>query len=251
MDDGARDVSDRSLEGIMQRLSPEAYYQSPGGRRFLIAAALIANVPSGSHVLDVETGIGPAAVDIAEAFNCRVVAFDNYAPYLAFGRQNSVARGLAKQVTFKPLDGAAARTAFEPGTFDLILGLGGAMSDTIPGGLVGGFTAAASWCRSGGHLICGDLVTPSVPSDLMRFVFGDSLHGEGEFLTALDTAGFDLVFSARATGADWDEMSATMTRLRDRSLDLGPPDERQRQRLTEAARNHPEVAYLNILARRR
>jgi hypothetical protein len=46
-------------------------------------------------------------------------------------------------------------------------------------------------------------------------------------------------------------MRATMNRLRDRSLDLGPPDERQRQRLTEAARNHPEVAYLNVLARKR
>lgn len=251
MDDGARGVSSRSLEGIMGRLSPEAYYQSPGGRRFLIAAALIADVPAGARVLDVETGIGPAAVDIAEAFECRVVAFDNYAPYLAFGRQNAVARGVAKQVSFRPLDGAEARTAFEPSTFDLILGLGGAMSDTLPGGLAGGFAAAAEWCKTGGHLICGDLVTPGVPSDLMRFVFGDSLHGEGEFLSTLNDAGFDLVFSARATGADWDEMAATMNRLRDRSLDLGPPDERQRQRLTEAARNHPEVAYLNILARRR
>lgn len=251
MDDGARGLSDRSLEAIIGRLSPEAYYQSPGGRRFLIAAALLADLPRDARVLDVETGIGPAAVDIAEAFGCRVVAFDNYAPYLAFGRQNAVARGVGKQVTFKPLDGAAARTAFESGTFDAVLGLGGAMSDTLPGGLAGGFAAAADWCRPGGHLICGDLVTPGTPSELMRFVFGDSLHGEGDFLATLDEAGFDLVFSARATSADWDEMAVTMTRLRERSLDLGPPDERHRQGLTEAARNHPEVAYLNILARRR
>ena len=251
MDDGARAVSDRSLEGIIGRLSPEAYYQSPGGRRFLIAAALIADVPQGGRVLDVECGIGPAAVDVAEAFGCKVTAFDNYAPYLAFGRQNAVARGVGKRVTFRPLDGAGALTAFEAGSFDLILGLGGAMSDTIPGGLSGGFGAAATWCRPGGHLICGDLVAPGTPSDLMRFIFGDTLQSEADFLTALDGAGFDLVFGARATGADWDEMRATMTRLRDRSLDLGPPDERQRQRLTEAARNHPEVAYLNVLARRR
>jgi SAM-dependent methyltransferase len=235
----------------MARLSPEAYYQSPGGRRFLVAAALIAALSPGSRALDVECGIGPAAVDIAEGFGCRVVAFDNYAPYLAFGRQNAVARGVGKQVTFRSLDGAAALTAFEAGTFDLVLGLGGAMSDTLPGGLRGGFDAAATWLKPGGHLICGDLVAPGSPSDLMRVVFGDSLYGETEFLATLDDAGFDLVFAARATGADWDEMRATMNRLRDRSLDLGPPDERQRQRLTEAARNHPEVAYLNVLARKR
>lgn len=251
MDDGAGIVSDRSLEGIIGRLSPEAYYQSPGGRRFLIAAALLADLQPAARVLDVESGIGPAAVDIAEAFGCRVVAFDNYAPYLAFGRQNAVARGVGKQVTFRPLDGAAALSTFEASSFTLVLGLGGAMSDTIPGGLRGGFMAAASWLKPGGYLICGDLVSPGTPSDLMRFVFGDSLHAESEFLSTLSETGFDLVFAARATGADWDAMRTTMNRLRERSLDLGPPDERHRQRLTEAARNHPELAYLSVLARKR
>lgn len=250
MDDGARTVSDRSLEGIIAKLAPEAFYQSPGGRRFLIAAALIADLKPGARVLDVESGIGPAAVDLAEVFGCRVTAFDNYAPYLAFGRQNAVARGVGKLVTYKSLDGAAAMSSFEDHSFDLVLGLGGALGDTLPGGLAGGFRAAASWCKPGAHLICGDLVSPNPPSDLMRFVFGDSLHSESDYFGAAQTAGFDVVFATRSTGADWDEMRATMGRLRDRSLDLGPPDERQRQRLTEAARNHPEVAYLNLLARR-
>jgi hypothetical protein len=42
-----------------------------------------------------------------------------------------------------------------------------------------------------------------------------------------------------------------MDRLRARSLDLGPEDERLRQRLTEAARTHQEVAFLNVVARKR
>jgi hypothetical protein len=42
-----------------------------------------------------------------------------------------------------------------------------------------------------------------------------------------------------------------MERLRARSLDLGPEDERLRQQLTEAARTHPEVAYLNVVARKK
>ena len=241
----------RSLAGIIAGLSPEAYYQSPGGRRFLIAAALLAGIPHGARVLDVECGIGTAAVDLAEAFGCRVIAFDNYPPYLAFGRQHAIARGVGKLVTFRSLDGAAALTALEGETFDLVLGLGGALSDTLPGGLAGGLAAAARWCAPGGHLICGDLVAPGSPSDLMRFIFGDGLTGEGDFFAAIDRAGFELVFAARATSADWDAMRQTMDRLRERSLDLGPPDERQRQRLTQAARNHPELAYLSVLARRR
>jgi hypothetical protein len=85
----------------------------------------------------------------------------------------------------------------------------------------------------------------------MRFVFGETLLGEEDFFAAVAEAGFDLVFAARATSADWDAMREMMRRLRERALDLGPPDERQRQKLTEAARNHPELAYLNVLARRR
>jgi hypothetical protein len=46
-------------------------------------------------------------------------------------------------------------------------------------------------------------------------------------------------------------MLGTKERLRARSLDLGPEDERQRQQLTEAARTHPEVAFLNVLARKK
>jgi cyclopropane fatty-acyl-phospholipid synthase-like methyltransferase len=251
MADGSRPASPRSLEGIVSGLSPDAYYQSPGGRRFLIAAALLADLPHGARVLDVESGIGSGAVDLAEAFGAKVTAFDNYAPYLAFGRQNAAARGVGKSVQFKSLDGAEALNAIESGIFDVVLGLGGALTDTIPGGLEGGFAAAAKWCRPGGHLIAGELVTPSAPSDLMKHVFGGGLRSEGDFLSALEGAGFELVFSTRATSADWDDMRATMAKLRDRSLDLGPPDERQRQGLTEAARNHPEVAYLNVLARKR
>ncbi len=241
----------RSFEAILARLSPEAYYQSPGGRRFLIAAALLADLQPGMRVVDVECGIGSASIDLAEAFGCHVTAFDNYAPYTAFGRQNAIARGVGKLVTFRAMDGATAASAFNDDSFDVVLGLGGALGDTLPGGLKGGLAAAARWCVPGGYLICGDLVAPGTPSDLMRFVFGDTLVGEEEYFGALAEAGFDLVFAARATSADWDTMRETMRRLRERALDLGPPDERQRQKLTEAARNHPELAYLNVLARRR
>lgn len=240
-----------SLDSILAGLSPDAYYQSPGGRRFLIAGAMLAGVRRGSRVLDVACGIGPAAVDMAEAFGCKVTGFDNFAPYLAFGRQLANSRGVGKQVSFKELDGDEPLSAFEPETFDVVLGLGGGLTDSLPGGLTAGFRAAAEWLVPGGILIAGDLVSPVPPSELMRIVFGESLRSESAFLTALTSSGFDVVFASRATRADWDEMKATMNKLRERSLDLGPPDEQQRLRLTEAAQDHPEIAYLNVVARKR
>lgn len=242
---------DHSLETILERLSPEAFYQSPGGRRTLIAFALIAGVRRGSSVLDVQCGIGTASVDMAESFGCTVTAFDDYAPYLAFGRQQASARSVGKQVTFQSVSGANARDSFPQESFDLVLGLGGGLSDTLPGGLSGGTAAAGHWLKPGGILILGDLVAPGHPSDLMKIVFGESLLGEDDYLQTLSGTGFELVFAGRSTTSDWDQMLQTMSRLRARSLDLGPEDERHRQRLTEAARNHPEVAYLNVVARKR
>ena len=239
-----------SLDDIVSKLAPDAYYQSPGGRRFLIAATLLAGVQRGAKALDAGCGIGPAAVDLAEAFGCRVSAFDNFAPYLTFGRQLAASRGVGKLISFKELDRNQPLTAYDPISFDVVLGLGGGLTDSLPGGLTAGFAAAANWLRPGGVLICGDLVSPTPPSELMRAVFGPTLRSETDFLTALTGAGFDLVFVARASRADWDTMRETMTQLRERSLDLGPPDETHRLQLTEAAQDHPEIAYLNVVARR-
>ena len=85
----------------------------------------------------------------------------------------------------------------------------------------------------------------------MKMVFGQKLHAEDDYLAAIDGAGFDVIYAGRSTTRDWDQVSATMDRLRSRSLDLGPEDERLRQRLTEAARTHQEVAFLSVVARKR
>lgn len=241
----------QSLDQIIAGLSPDAFYQTPGGRRMLIALALISGLPQRSRIVDVQCGIGSASVDLAEVFKAQVTAFDDYAPYCAFGRQQAVKRGVNKQVDFRTIDGTDATTEIPAESFDAVLGLGGGLSDTLPGGLEGGLKAANDWLAPGGVVILGDLVTPAEPSQLMNIVFGDSLRSEDAYLDTVAAADFELVFAARSSSADWEEMSETMNRLRERDLDLGPHDERQRQRLTEASRTHPEIAYLNVAARKR
>lgn len=243
--------ANRSLEQILAQLSTDDYYQSPGGRRTLIAYALIAGVPQGARVLDVQCGIGSSAVDIAEAFGATVYGFDDYPAYLAFGRQLASNRGLSKQIDFQAVSGAKAVESYPAGSFDLVLGLGGGLSDTIPGGFEGGLSAAHQWLKQNGVIITGDLIAPGTPSDLMKMVFGQKLHAEDDYLAAIDAAGFEVIYAGRSTTRDWDQVSATMQGLRARSLDLGPEDERLRQRLTEAARTHQEVAFLNVVARKR
>jgi len=244
------DGAPQTLESIISTLAPEAFYQSPGGRRTLIAMAMVAGISRGCNVIDVQCGIGSASIDLAEAYDATVIAFDDYAPYLAFGRQQASSRGFAKKTTFQAVSGKDATTAFSPESFNLVLGLGGGLSDTLPGGLSGGLTAAHDWLLRGGVLILGDLVTPGLTSELMRIVFGDSLISEQDYLNAIEEAGFELILAVRSSAADWDQMASTMNLLRERALDLGPDDERQRQRLTTAARNHPEIAYLNVAARK-
>ncbi len=236
---------------MVDALSPESWYQSPGGRRTLLALAIAGGVSMGARVLDVQCGIGSASVDLAEHFEATVTGFDDYPPYLAFGKQQASARGVSKRTNFQSISGKDARTAIPAESFDVVLGLGGGLSDTLPGGLQGGLEAAASWLVDGGLLILGDLVTPGPTSELMRYVFGDSLISEEIYLDALDEAGFEVILAFRSSSSDWDQMAATMQQLRDRQLDLGPEDERQRQALTTAARNHPELAYLNAVSRKR
>lgn len=243
-------TANRSLEQLLAQLSPDEYYQSPGGRRTLMAYSLIAGIPQGARVLDVQCGIGSSAVDMAEAFGATVYGFDDYPAYLAFGRQLANNRGLAKQIDFQAVTGAKAVESYPQHDFDLVLGLGGGLSDTIPGGFAGGLAAAHRWLKANGGIITGDLIAPGKPSDLMRMVFGQKLHAEDDYLAAIGSAGFDIIYASRSTSRDWEQVAQTMDRLRARSLDLGPEDERLRQRLTEAARTHPEVAFLNVVARK-
>jgi SAM-dependent methyltransferase len=239
-----------AVDAIAGSLAPEAYYQSPGGRGFLIAAAMLGGVARGASVLDVSCGMGQAAVDLAEAFGCKVTAFDNFPPYLAFGRQLAVGRSVSKLVSFMELDGEGIREQFSGASFDVVLGMGGGLGDVFSGGVRPGLEAAHYWLKPGGLLICGELISPASVSPLMEIVFERTLIAEPDYLEALTGAGFTPIFASRATSLDWSVMRATIGRLRERNLVVGTDDEQRSLHLTEAAQDHPEIAFLNILARK-
>jgi len=242
-----------SLDGLAAGLAPESHYQSPGGRGFLLAAVLLAGIPRGARVLDVGCALGSAAIDLAEAFTCRVVGFDGHTPYIAQANQTAKARGVGNLVSLRDLDPNGALATYPKGAYDVVLGLGGVLSAAFPGGRDGGLGAAAKWLSPGGVLICSDLIAVAPLSELLRAVLGDGVPTEATYWPALGAAGFDLLFATRATRADWDAYHLTLSRLRDRPhLDprLVDPDPHH-QHLVEAAHLHPEIGYLNLVARKR
>jgi SAM-dependent methyltransferase len=244
-------VEGPALDGLIATLSPDPFYLSPGGRRFLIAASLIAGLPRGARVLDVGCGFGNAAIDLAEAFACRVTGFDDFAPYLVAARTTAIERGIERLVTFRQLSEREPLSEFRHGSYDVILGLGGSLSETIPGGLEAGVAAAAAWLSVGGIVICGELVAAATPSELVEAVYDGKLRTEAAYFEVLDEFGFDLIFAARATRADWARLHRTTTLLRDRAVMLPPAANEDREGILAAAATHPEVAFLNVVARRR
>lgn len=242
-----------SLDGLAATLAPGASYQSPGGRGFLLAAALLAGIPRGARVLDVGCALGSAAIDLAEGFACRVVGFDGHAPYIAQATQTAKARGVGNLVALRALEPDEALATYPNGAYDVVLGLGGVLSHAFPGGRASGLGAAARWLSPGGVLVCSDLIAVVPLSELLRSVLGDGVPTEATYWPALGAAGFDLIHAARATRADWDSYHLTLSRLRDRPhLDprLIDPDPHH-QHLVEAAHLHPEIGYLNLVARKR
>jgi len=94
-------------------------------------------------------------------------------------------------------------------------------------------------------------VAAATPSELVNAVHDGKLRTEASYFEVLEEFGFDLIFAARATRAVWVSLHRTMALLRDRSIGLKPHANADRERIATAAATHPEVAFLNVVARRR
>jgi len=89
--------------------------QEPSWRRFLVEKT---NVPAGSLVLDVASGTGLVARELAERRALRVVQLEPSEPMLRAGLDVSRAAGLSDRVW--PVLGRAEELPFEDGRFDAL-----------------------------------------------------------------------------------------------------------------------------------
>lgn len=90
-----------------------SFGQDPRWRRFLVS-----RIPAGARVVDVATGTGAVAIELARAGAREVVGVDQSADMLASGRERVEAAGVADRVRL--VEGRAERLPFEDGEFDAL-----------------------------------------------------------------------------------------------------------------------------------
>jgi demethylmenaquinone methyltransferase/2-methoxy-6-polyprenyl-1,4-benzoquinol methylase len=86
--------------------------QDPRWRRFLVSRV---DVRPDDTVLDVATGTGAVAIELARRTGCRVVGLDQSAEMLAAGRERVAAAGLAQRIEL--VDGRAEALPFPDASF--------------------------------------------------------------------------------------------------------------------------------------
>jgi demethylmenaquinone methyltransferase / 2-methoxy-6-polyprenyl-1,4-benzoquinol methylase len=89
--------------------------QDPRWRRFLVSRV---DVHADDSVLDVATGTGAVAIELARRTGCRVVGVDQSAEMLAAGRERVVAAGLGDRVEL--VDGRAENLPFPDASFGAV-----------------------------------------------------------------------------------------------------------------------------------
>ena len=87
--------------------------QDPRWRRFLVSRI---EAGPGDEVLDVATGTGAVAIELARQTGCRVVGLDQSAEMLAAGRRRVDAAGLAERIRL--VEGSAVELPFADASFD-------------------------------------------------------------------------------------------------------------------------------------
>jgi cyclopropane fatty-acyl-phospholipid synthase-like methyltransferase len=112
-----------------------------------------AGLDASDLVLDVGCGNGGPACYLAETAGCKVVGIDIGARQLERACRLVASKSLTSLVRFSRQD--AARMAFEPGRFDVILIMGSASNITAKDDLV---AECARVCKSAGRLVLGDAV---------------------------------------------------------------------------------------------
>jgi demethylmenaquinone methyltransferase / 2-methoxy-6-polyprenyl-1,4-benzoquinol methylase len=88
-------------------------HQDPRWRSFLVSRV---EAGPGGRLLDVATGTGAVAVELARRYDCTVVGLDQSSEMLAVARARVASAGLARRVEL--VEGHAAELPFEDAAFD-------------------------------------------------------------------------------------------------------------------------------------
>ena len=176
---------------VMELLLGKSFH--PGGSRLTRKLGSLALLHRGSRVLDVASGSGSAAVELATHFGCRVVSLDYSESNLARGRAGSTGAGLGERVHFARADAHTLPVA--PASFDAVL------CECALCTFADAPAAAREMLRvlkPGGRLALSDITLNAPIPDKLRSVLGRVLCIAGArsvdgYVELLESAGFGAI----------------------------------------------------------
>ncbi len=186
-------------------------YFAPGGRSYTTVSGLIARLNKRSRALEIACGRGEAACTLAEAFNCKVDAFDIDPIMVEYARGKAEKRSLVEHTNFFVRDGRDMD--FGTGKYDLILAEGGALTYI---GREEGVARCADLLKEGRCLALTDLIytRDDVPQPV-RDAYEEGVYNyytELQYRKLLEDNKFEVVFTAMLPQSAWDRYYAKMRR---------------------------------------
>lgn len=186
-------------------------YLAPGGRSYTLAAGRLAGIKKNSRVLEIACGRGEAACALAEAFKCRVDAFDIDPVMVEHSMEKSNKLGLGEFTNFFVKDGRDMD--FGEGKYDMVLAEGGALTYI---GREEGIARAADLLKEGKCLALMDLIylRDDVPQPV-RDAYEEGVYTyltEIRYRKLLEAYDFEIVFASMLPQSAWDRYYAQMRR---------------------------------------
>jgi SAM-dependent methyltransferase len=187
-------------------------YSSPAGREFTLLAGRCAAINPASRVLDMGSGYGEGACNLAREFRCKVTAIDQSEENIKSARQLALEKGVSHLITWEARDILQADfSQAEP--YELVLAEGGTLS----------FISRKKGLELARRLLCNrgwfsfsDLVfyTEKVPLEV-KAIFEDNVYhyeSESSYRTLVNEAGFDVYCMCLVPPSGWDNYYAHMAR---------------------------------------
>ncbi|MDD5675642.1 MAG: class I SAM-dependent methyltransferase [Chitinivibrionales bacterium] len=187
-------------------------YSSPAGREFTMLAGRCAAINPASRVLDLGSGYGDGACNLAREFRCKVTAIDQSEENIQSAQQLAQEKGVSHLITWEIRDIMQADfSQAEP--FELALAEGGTFSFISR---VRGLALVHQWLIPRGWLSFSDLIfyTEKVPPEVKTIFEDDRYHYESEqsYRALVHDAGFEVYCMTMVPPSGWDNYYAHMAR---------------------------------------
>jgi SAM-dependent methyltransferase len=171
------------------------------------ALALVERLSSapGGTVLDVGCGTGGLLLDTVALHRCRGIGYERNPELATLARANTAAEGQESRIEIR---NQAARDASPGERFDAVLSLDAADSF---GSVAEAAERCYGWLRVGGLFVLGEPFLRRTPGARYKGLLGDRLgiaaerlDGNGAAARAVVRAGFELLWTAILSEAEWD-----------------------------------------------